>query len=33
MERGAHVAYNEHAATATFKAMRDFLIATFQLDP
>ncbi len=33
IERGTHVAYNEPAATATFKAVREFLIATFRLTP
>ena len=32
-ERGAHVAYNEVATTATVKAVKEFLVATFNLKP
>ena len=32
-ERGAHIAYNEVATTATVKAVKEFLVATFSLKP
>jgi hypothetical protein len=33
IERGTHVGYNKPAATATVKAVKEFLIATFRLEP
>ena len=33
IERGAHVGYSEPAASATIKAVKEFLIAIFRLEP
>lgn len=33
VDKGPHIAYNEAAATATVKAVKEFLVATFKLKP
>lgn len=33
VERGAHLAYNEAATQATVRAIKEFLVVTFNLKP